>query len=231
VNEAWLTRAETGRPFVTLKLATTLDGRVAAADRTSRWITSAGARADAHAVRAEADAIAVGIGTVLADDPHLTVRTADGALVARQPLRVVLDSGGRTPVGARVLDGAAPVTVVTTAGGASTLGDLGSKVDVAVVDPGRDGRVDLVAALAALLDRGVVHLLVEGGPRVSASFVDADLVDRAVVYVAPALMGSGPPAVDGGAGTPTIDALRRLRLDDVRRVGDDVRLVARRAGR
>ncbi|HVF20337.1 MAG TPA: bifunctional diaminohydroxyphosphoribosylaminopyrimidine deaminase/5-amino-6-(5-phosphoribosylamino)uracil reductase RibD [Mycobacteriales bacterium] len=227
-NEAWLTRIATGRPFVTLKLATTLDGRVAAADGSARWITSSEARADAHRVRAECDAVAVGVGTVRADDPHLTVRL-DGDLAPRQPLRVVVDSTGRTPAGARVLDGAAPTVLITTEDGHSRLAAM-PKADVVVVPAGPDGRVDVAAALVALADRDVVHLMVEGGPRLAASVVDAGLVDRVVVYLAPALMGSGPAAVAGGFGTPTIDLLRRLRVDDVDRVGPDVRIVARRPG-
>lgn len=222
-NEAWITSISTGRPFVTLKLAATLDGRASASDATSKWITSAEARTDAHRVRGECDAVAVGVGTVLADDPHLTVRADDATLADRQPLRVVVDSAGRTPKDARVLDGAAPTVVVT----ASTGSGSSPSADVAQVRPDPAGMVDLGALLAELGRRGVVHLLVEGGPRLAASFVDADLVDRAVVYLAPALMGSGRPAVDGGIGTPTIGALRRLRLDDVVRVGSDVRLDAR----
>lgn len=203
--EAWLGAQRLGRPFVTWKYAATLDGRSAAADGTSKWITSQQARADVAQLRSEVDAVVAGIGTVLADDPGLTVRI-DGRATGRQPLRVVLDSDGRTPPGARVLDDSAESLVVTSA-----------------LAP----RHDPAAVLALLGERGVVSVLLEGGPTVAASFVAAGLVDRIVGYVAPALLGDGPSALASiGAGTIT-DAVR-LRLDEVSRVGDDVRLVLRR---
>lgn len=214
--EAWLTSRATGRPFVTWKYASTLDGRSAAADGSSRWITGEPARADVHRLRAEADAVVAGIGTVLADDPQLTVRpTRPGD---RQPLRVVVDTRGRAPATARVFDDAAPTLHAVVAGRA---GD-----GVLVLPPGPDGRVDLRALLRALASRGLVSVLLEGGPALAAAFVRAGLVDRVVAYVAPALLGAGPPAV-GDLGVGTIAATRRLRLDEVVRVGPDVRLTLR----
>ncbi len=189
--EAWLTAQRTGRPHVTWKYAATLDGRSAAADGTSRWITGGPARADVHRLRAEVDAVVVGVGTVLADDPELTVRPDPG----RQPLRVVVDRSGRTPPAARVH----PALVLA-----------GPPVDV----------------LSALADRGVVAVLLEGGPTLAGAFVRDGLVDRVVGYVAPALLGAGPAALQG-AGVGTIGAAVRLRLDDVTRLGDDVRLTLR----
>ena len=137
-NERWLTGVRLRRPFVVWKVASTLDGRVAAADGTSRWISSPESRADAHRLRAECDTIVAGVGTVLADDPALTVRDADRRLVGEQPLRVVVDTSGRTPAGAQVLDASAPTWVATAA-------ELGT---------GADGQVDLVALLKALHDQG-----------------------------------------------------------------------------
>ena len=206
-NEAWLAAARTGRPFVTWKYAATLDGRVAAADGTSRWITGRAARADAHRLRAESDAIVVGIGTVLADDPQLTVRT--GPRGTRQPLRVVLDTDGRTPATARVRDDSAPTLTLTAA------------------DVKRDasGRLDVVAVLDLLYDRGIRAVLLEGGPTVAASFLRARVVDKVIGYVAPALLGAGAPAL-GDLGIGTVAAAPRLRLADVTAVGADVRLVA-----
>lgn len=186
--EAWLGAQRLGRPFVTWKCATTLDGRVAAADGSSRWITSEGSRADVHRLRAEVDAVLAGVGTVLADDPELTVRPDPG----RQPLRVVLDRSGRTPASARVHP-------------ALVLDDEPAEV------------------LKALAERGVVSVLLEGGPTVAAAFVQAGLVDRVIAYVAPALLGAGP-SVLGGIGVGTIADALRLRLHDVTRTGDDVRL-------
>ena len=204
--EAWLGAQRLGRPFVTWKYAATLDGRSAAADRTSKWITSAQARADVARLRSEVDAVLVGIGTVLADDPELTVR-ADGVAAARQPLRVVLDSDGRTPLGAKVLDAQAETLVIS-----------------AEMAP----RHDVAAALNLLAERGVVSVLLEGGPTLAAAFVRADLVDRIIGDLAPALLGEGPQVL-GSIGAATITAAVRLRLDEVTRVGDDVRLTLRRS--
>jgi diaminohydroxyphosphoribosylaminopyrimidine deaminase/5-amino-6-(5-phosphoribosylamino)uracil reductase len=189
--EAWLTAQRLGRPFVTWKCATTLDGRVAAADGSSRWITGEESRRDVHRLRAEVDAVIAGVGTVLADDPELTVRPDPG----RQPLRVVLDRSGRTPADARVH----PALVLAD---------------------------EPAEALKALGERGVVSVLLEGGPTLAASFVQAGLVDRVVAYVAPALLGAGP-SVLGAIGVGTISEALRLRLDDVTRKGDDVRLTLR----
>lgn len=207
VNRVWLGAMRLGRPFVTWKVGMTLDGRVAAADATSRWITSPESRADVHALRARIDTIMVGVGTVLADDPQLTVRSADGEPVGRQPLRVVVDSSGRTPAGARVLDRAAE-TWLATAESAGT---------------GPDGRVDPSAVLDELWRRGRRHVLLEGGPRLAAGFLDAGLVDEIVAYVAPTLLGAGPSALAGGMVGTLADA-HRAELVDVTRLGPDVRL-------
>jgi diaminohydroxyphosphoribosylaminopyrimidine deaminase/5-amino-6-(5-phosphoribosylamino)uracil reductase len=212
VNEPWLVAVRRGRPFVTWKVAATLDGRVAAADGTSRWITGEAARADVHRLRAEVDTMLVGVGTVLADDPALTVRTPSGEPAERQPLRVVADTDGRTPVGARVRDRSAPTWLATAD----------------EVGRGPDGRIDLNALLRHLFDRGQRHVLLEGGPSLAAAFLRAGFVDRVVAYVAPALLGAGPAAV-GDLGVATIDDALRLRLEHVARVGDDVRLTLRPA--
>jgi diaminohydroxyphosphoribosylaminopyrimidine deaminase/5-amino-6-(5-phosphoribosylamino)uracil reductase len=220
VNEAWLLAARERRPFVTWKYAASLDGRTSAADGTSRWITGPAARADVHRLRAEVDAVAVGISTVLADDPHLTVRDGD-ALAARQPLRVVVDSTYRVPPSARVLDGAAPTLVATT-----VQPPFASKAETVVLPRAADGHTDVRALLDHLYERGVRHLLVEGGPKLAGTFVDERLVDRVVGYVAPVAIGSGRPLLDN-AGAPTIGAAWRLRLDDVTVLDGDVRLTWR----
>jgi diaminohydroxyphosphoribosylaminopyrimidine deaminase/5-amino-6-(5-phosphoribosylamino)uracil reductase len=206
-NVAWLTAVRRGRPHVTWKFAATLDGRSAAADGTSQWITSEPARADVHALRSRADAIIAGVGTVLADDPHLTVR--DGGLASMQPLRVVVDSAGRTPENARVRDAAAPTWIATAA----------------VVGAGADGRIDLPAMLTQLYARGVRGALLEGGPTLAGSFLAAGLVDIVVGYVAPKLLGAGPPALID-AGVMTIGDAIDLDLVDVTRIGPDLRLTA-----
>lgn len=220
--EPWLTSRRLGRPFVTWKYAATLDGRSAAADGTSRWITSAEARADVHRLRAEADAVLAGVSTVLADDPLLDARPDPG----HQPLRVIADTRGRTPLTARALAGARPALVVT-----GPLLDEPGYPRSSSVPLGEDGRVDLRALLQLLQDEHeVVSVLLEGGPTLAGSFVAQGLVDRVVGYVAPALLGDGPHAL-AGAGVGTISAAHRLRLDDVTRTGADVRLTLRPAQR
>lgn len=196
---AWARAIELGRPLVTWKLAASLDGRVAAADGSSRWITSAGARADVHRLRAEHDTVLVGTGTALLDDPGLTVRDADGHEHGRQPLRAVM---GRRPL------------------------HPSSRLARAISDGGNVHRLvtrDPVVALQQLWDLGRRQVLLEGGPTLSAAFWRAGLVDRVVAYVAPVLLGRGAAAV-ADLGSSTIDDAARLTLDDVARVGADVRL-------
>lgn len=194
----WLPAVGRGRPFVTLKIASSLDGRIAAADGTSRWITGTVARRHAHELRAQVDAIVVGTGTVLADDPSLTARTADGVLTEHQPLRVVV---GNRPVPA----------------GARLRGPGGTLVTVATHDP--------AVVLAELAAREVRHVLVEGGPTVSAAFLRARLVDEVHAYVAPVLLGAGRPAV-ADLGISTIDEALRLHPRQVLHLGPDVLVVA-----
>jgi diaminohydroxyphosphoribosylaminopyrimidine deaminase/5-amino-6-(5-phosphoribosylamino)uracil reductase len=198
LNRRWAIAVARGRPFVTWKFAATLDGRSAAADGTSQWITGLAARADVHARRATADAVLVGTGTVFADDPQLTVRDARGALAGSQPLRVVL---GRRPLPAhaRVLDSSAPT------------------LHLAHRSP--------AAALAELHTREIRHVWLEGGPTVAAAFFRAGLVDEVLAYLAPALLGSGRAAV-GDLGIGSIAGTARLVTTDVRRLDGDLLVVA-----
>jgi diaminohydroxyphosphoribosylaminopyrimidine deaminase/5-amino-6-(5-phosphoribosylamino)uracil reductase len=201
---SWLTAVREQRPFVVWKVAATLDGRVAAADGTSRWITGPEAREAVHRLRATCDAIVVGSGTALADDPQLTVRRPDGTPAPRQPLRVVVDRRGRVPGAARVHDDAAP-TLVTAA---ATAGDL----------------------LAELHDRDVRRLLLEGGPTLAAAFLREGLVDEAVLHLAPALLGAGAPLV-GDLGISSIAGALSFAVTDVARRGRDVVIRLRPDGR
>ncbi|MCF7549107.1 bifunctional diaminohydroxyphosphoribosylaminopyrimidine deaminase/5-amino-6-(5-phosphoribosylamino)uracil reductase RibD [Pseudonocardia sp. WMMC193] len=196
---AWLHSVRTGRPHVTWKFAATLDGRSAAADGTSRWITGPEARAEVHEFRSHVDAVVVGTGTARADDPALTARYPDGTDRERQPLRVVVGHSDLRP---------------------------GSRLDAPDVLHLRTQSPDDV--LKALADRGVVDVLLEGGPRLAGAFVQAGRVDRVLAYLAPALLGAGPAAL-GDAGVGTIGDIARLQVDTVRVVGADVLVDARPA--
>ncbi|MFI6082022.1 bifunctional diaminohydroxyphosphoribosylaminopyrimidine deaminase/5-amino-6-(5-phosphoribosylamino)uracil reductase RibD [Streptomyces sp. NPDC051217] len=225
-NAAWLTSVRLGRPHVLWKYAATLDGRIAAADATSRWITSAESRADVHRLRAEADAVVVGSGTARADDPHLAVRDVAGAV---QPLRVVIDTEA-TAVrpGARVLDGTAP-TLIAVAEDADTThlkaaGPGGEPVDVVRL-PRAERGLSVPALLADLHARGVRSVLLEGGPTLAGAFVAAGAVDKVVGYLAPVLLGAGPAAL-GDAGITTLARALRLRMTETVRVGPDLRITA-----
>ncbi|MGW9368431.1 bifunctional diaminohydroxyphosphoribosylaminopyrimidine deaminase/5-amino-6-(5-phosphoribosylamino)uracil reductase RibD [Streptomyces xanthophaeus] len=223
VLEMWLTAVRTGRPFVTWKFATTLDGRSAAADGSSRWISSAESRADAHELRARHDAILVGSGTWRADDPRLDLRHG---VVGHPPLRVALDARGEMPPDSRLLDGDIPTLVVTEPATALTGIDedkvLRLKTDA-------HGRFPPLALLEALHERGVRSVLVEGGPALASTFVRAGLTDRVVAYIAPLLLGSEGMSATGELGVGSIDEGQRLRITAVERIGSDLRVELRPA--
>lgn len=198
INAGFLTRQRLGRPLVTLKLATSLDGRIATAAGESRWITGPAARDRAHALRASHDAIMVGTGTVLADDPQLTCRLP--GLSVRSPVRVVLDRRLRIPPSAQVIAGARETStwVVTLASADPARRAAFLAAGVELIEVGRDaaGRIDLAAALAALGEHGLTRLLVEGGAGLAASLLRARLVDRIAWLQAPLLLGGdGIPAI------------------------------------
>ncbi|MEU7700927.1 bifunctional diaminohydroxyphosphoribosylaminopyrimidine deaminase/5-amino-6-(5-phosphoribosylamino)uracil reductase RibD [Streptomyces sp. NPDC039028] len=217
-NIAWLGSVRRGRPFVRWKYAATLDGRIAAADGTSRWITSPESRADVHRLRAEADAVVVGSGTARADDPHLAVRGVEGAV---QPLRVVVDTEGTAvKPGARILDDAAPTLIAIARDAATGLDD--ARV---LRLPRADRGLSVPALLDALHARGVRSVLLEGGPTLAGAFVAAGAVDQVVGYLAPVLLGAGPNAL-ADAGISTITEALRLDVTDTVRIGPDLRVTA-----
>ncbi|MFD9355375.1 bifunctional diaminohydroxyphosphoribosylaminopyrimidine deaminase/5-amino-6-(5-phosphoribosylamino)uracil reductase RibD [Streptomyces sp. NPDC060031] len=219
-NAAWLTSVRLGRPYILWKYAATLDGRVAAADGTSRWISSPESRADVHRLRAEADAVIVGSGTLRADDPHLAVRGPAGT-AADQPLRVVLDTHATIRPTARVLDEAAP-TLIAVAEDADTRHLAG--VELVRLPYDKYG-ISVDALLRELHRRGVRSVLLEGGPTLAGAFVAAGAVDKVVGYLAPVLLGAGRSALaDAGIATLT-DALR-LRITETVRIGTDIRITA-----
>ena len=204
LNAAWTLAVARGWPVVTWKLAVSVDGRSAAADGTSRWITGPEARRDVHRLRAECDAVLIGTGTALVDDPQLTVRDAEDRPLPpdRQPLRVVMGLR-ELPPKAHLRD------------------DRAATARLATHDPAE--------ALRVLHERGIRHVWLEGGPTLAAAFVRAGLVDEVIAYVAPLLLGSGAAALED-AGITTLAEGLRLRLVDVAQVGDDVRLTMFRKG-
>lgn len=202
----WLHAVVHARPFVTWKFAATLDGRAAAADGSSRWISNAISRADVHRLRDRVDAVLVGSGTVLADDPQLTVRIEqpDGTqvLAEHQPLRVLLDRRHRVGKDALIFNDAAETLVLDTA-------------------------VPRFAC-KALFDRGVRHLLLEGGPTLAGAFLEAGLIDEVVAYLAPKLLGAGSSVLEDAGITTMSDAVS-LEVTQVSQLGSDLKVVGRPA--
>lgn len=220
----YLHHRRTGRAYCLVKSAISLDGRTAAADGSSQWITGPAARADAHGLRADSQAVVVGSGTALADRPALTVRGVDPP-PERAPLRVLLDARGRVPAEGPLFDAAAPTLVVTTdradPSAVEAWKAAGAKVEV-VADT--RGKVDLAAALGVLGSHGVLQAMVEGGSALHGALIAAGLADRLVVYVGGALLGTGGrPGLDWPGPASIADAAR-LRLVGATVLGDDVRL-------
>jgi diaminohydroxyphosphoribosylaminopyrimidine deaminase/5-amino-6-(5-phosphoribosylamino)uracil reductase len=194
----WLTSTKNQRPFVTLKWASSVDGRAAAEDGSSKWISGVDSRADAHRRRSEVDAILVGTGTALIDDPELTARKSDGSLHESQPLRVVLGTR-ELPSNLRVFNSDAETVTIKTQ--------------------------SIHGALSELFERGIKHVLVEGGPTLASRFVQMDLVDEFVIYLAPKLLGGDKLAI-GSIDVPSIDQAKGLTFTEVSKLGDDVLIVA-----
>jgi diaminohydroxyphosphoribosylaminopyrimidine deaminase/5-amino-6-(5-phosphoribosylamino)uracil reductase len=211
LNAGFFQRIRLGRPLVTLKLAASLDGRIATASGESRWITGAAARERAHLLRAEHDAVLVGTGTALADDPQLTCRLP--GLTRRSPVRVVLDRALRLPPSARLIAEAreSPTWLATVpSADPGRLDELRrAGVEIVMAEPDNSGRIDLSALLTMLGGRGLTRLLVEGGGQLAAALLRAGLVDR--------LVWIGAPLLIGGDGIPAVAALGAAALSDAPR--------------
>lgn len=202
-SRVWLTAAKHKRPFVTLKWASSIDGRAAAQDGSSKWISGEASRQDAHQRRSEVDAILVGTGTALIDDPELTARKPDGSLHDQQPLRVVL--GERDlPAGLRIFnDDAETLTLKTQS---------------------------IHGALIELYEKGIKHVMVEGGPTLSSRFVQMDLVDEFVIYLAPKLLGGDKLAI-GSIDVPSIQDAKDMEFVEINTLGADIQIIAKPVGR
>jgi diaminohydroxyphosphoribosylaminopyrimidine deaminase/5-amino-6-(5-phosphoribosylamino)uracil reductase len=221
LNETYLKYTTTGVPFVTAKFAQTLDGRIATAKGDSRWISSPESLKLAHKLRAQHDAIMVGVGTVLADNPELTTRLVRG----RNPTRVILDSKLRIPLDAKVLtdqETARTLVAATPAADKEKLAALRRMgIEVLIAPPDAEGRVDLRQLLKTLAQRQISSLLVEGGAETITSFLRLDLADKIIAIIAPKIMGKGTDAV-GELNITDVSQALKLSFTRVYRSGEDM---------
>ena len=220
INAGFFQRVREGRPLVTLKLATSLDGRIATASGESKWITGDGARARGQLLRATHDAIMVGIGTAVADDPELTCRLP--GLADRSPVRIVIGSKAQLPRDSKLVTSAKQVPVwlvCTQAADTDALVEAG--VEIIKVPATPAGKVDMAAGLTALGGRGLTRVLVEGGGRVAASLLGADLVDRLAIFRAGVMIGGDGLAAVAGYGLEKLDLARRYTRQSLQEIGAD----------
>jgi len=232
--KSYLHHRQTGKPWVVLKMATSIDGAVSCADGTSQWITQSAARQDSQLLRASSQAILVGSGTALQDNPRLTVRlppteprrAGEAAVPRVTPLRVLLDSSGRVTAGALMDTSSAPTMVFTSSAASETAirvwKDNGVAVAVVPAASGNQRGLDLPAVLSELGSKGVMQLMVEGGAEVGGSFLQQQLVDELHVYIGATLLGSTSKRWAQTALTSTIGDAKFWKLAKVRQLGDDV---------
>ncbi len=225
-NEAFVKHVRTGLPFVLWKTAASLDGKSAAPDGTSRWITGEAARRDVHKLRAWADAIVVGAGTAISDDPSLTVRDPDYS--GPPPLRILCDARGRVPARGDLFDPSAPTLVATTNEAPVARRDEWRMAGAEVVEFGFEGGgVSIGELLLDLGKRDVQGVLLEGGPTLAWSLVEEGVVDKVVLYLAPKLIGGAQsPGVLGGRGFAPIAQALQLKITSFESLGDDLKVVA-----
>ncbi|QID19846.1 bifunctional diaminohydroxyphosphoribosylaminopyrimidine deaminase/5-amino-6-(5-phosphoribosylamino)uracil reductase RibD [Nitrogeniibacter mangrovi] len=223
LNTGFISRMTRGRPWVRLKVATTLDGKTALNNGVSQWITGPAARADGHAWRARACAVLTGYGTIREDDPQLTVRDAP---CSRQPLKVVVDARLETPLDARLLDGL-PVLIAAAVGNPERIAALRARNAEVVILPNAAGKVDLEALFTELARRGINEVHVEAGFKLNGSLLREGCVDELLIYQAPMLVGDAAQGAFNLAEMSSLAHARRLDIFDVRQVGADLRLRAR----
>lgn len=227
LNEVFIKQITTGRPFVIVKSAVTADGKIATRTGSSRWITGEKARAFVHRLRNNSDAIAVGVETVLRDDPRLTARLEEGG--GKDPQRIVIDSRARLPIDARMINmpsRAATVLATTAAAPPDKVRALQEKgVEILMLSE-REGRVDLAELMVKLGERGVCQLLVEGGGTLNYSFLQAELIDKVMLFIAPLIVGGGesPTAFDG-SGVAELDEAWRLEEMEIKRYDGDLLII------
>jgi diaminohydroxyphosphoribosylaminopyrimidine deaminase/5-amino-6-(5-phosphoribosylamino)uracil reductase len=221
--EAYIQFVTTGTPFVVAKFAMSLDGKIAASSGESKWISSEKSRCHAGELRQRNDAIMVGIGTVLSDDPRLTVRDEAGNPRTKQPLRIVVDSSARVPLNAQLFHEPGPVLVATAHATKDRTEALSTARAQVLSLPSEDGSVDLISLLKALGEREITSLLVEGGGSLLGSFFDLGLVDKVVVFVSPVILGGmdSPSPVAGVGVAAMVDSIR-LKRTRVEIIDDDV---------
>jgi diaminohydroxyphosphoribosylaminopyrimidine deaminase / 5-amino-6-(5-phosphoribosylamino)uracil reductase len=225
-HRSFLHRIRAGRPWMRIKSAASLDGRIALANGQSQWITSEAARRDVHALRARSGAMLTGIGTVMADDPQLTARHVP---CERQPRRVLIDSRLDVSPTAKILQGE-PTVVFTTSRDAAKRAQLqatGAEVVTAPEDAAKPGKIDLAAMARMLAERDIEDVTVETGAKLNASLLAAGVVDEIVLYLAPMLLGDSAQGLFALPELQSLDAALRPRIVDVRSVGSDLRITAR----
>lgn len=221
LNIGFIARMTRRRPWVRMKIAASLDGRSALKNGASQWITDEAARRDGHRFRARSCAVMTGIGTVLADDPHLTVRYVE---TSRQPLRTVVDAQLDIPIDARLLRGGELIfTASGSEGKIRALQDLGARV---IILPEENGGMDLAEVLRMLADVEINEVLVEAGCRLNGSLINAGLVDELVIYLAPCLLGDEAQSMVKLPELTDLAQKRALKVQDIRSVGGDIRIIA-----
>jgi diaminohydroxyphosphoribosylaminopyrimidine deaminase/5-amino-6-(5-phosphoribosylamino)uracil reductase len=226
VHRGFLSRVTRGRPWITIKAAASLDGRIALANGESRWITSEAARRDVHAMRARACAVLTGIGTVLRDDPELTVRHV---ACSRQPRRILIDSRLDVSPEAKILKGEPPIifTVSPDPRKRGILEASGAEVVAAPLDPAKPGKTDLAAIARELGRRGFNEVMVETGTKLNGSLLAAGVVDEIVLYLAPKLLGDAAQGLFALPEFTSLDQALQPTIIDVRSVGPDLRITMR----